>query len=283
MGRGPPVRYSLFCKTEAPCIWRTEPAYGIEFKETTVATCVISATAANLPLVNVIPTKDESPRKEQTQKNAPEASLVQRAQRGDEEAFEALYQAHKKRVYSVCLQMTKNNADAEDLTQEAFLQVFRSINSFRGDSAFSTWLYRIAVNTVLMKLRRRKAPPLVSLDEPVSAESTSLKREVGRADLNLNGVVDRIALGRAMEDLPAGCRQIFDLNEVEGYQHHEIAGILECSIGNSKSQLHKAKMKMRDVLFPKRKSQKVSLTNDVTRRTAKTIAENSGLPACGTP
>ncbi len=248
-----------------------------------MATCVISATTTNLPLVNVIPTKTkEESLRGQTQKNTPEASLVQRAQRGDEEAFEALYQAHKKRVYSVCLQMTKNIADAEDLTQEAFLQVFRSINSFRGDSAFSTWLYRIAVNTVLMKLRRRKAPPLVSLDEPVSSQSTSLKREVGRADLNLNGVVDRIALGRAMEELPAGCRQIFDLHEVEGYQHHEIAGILECSIGNSKSQLHKAKMKMRDVLFPKRKIQKLSLTNDTTKRAAQTVVENSGLPACGT-
>ena len=246
-----------------------------------MATCVISATAANLPLVNVIPTEEESPRG-QTQKNTPEASLVQRAQRGDEEAFEALYQAHKKRVYSVCLQMTKNIADAEDLTQEAFLQVFRSINSFRGESAFSTWLYRIAVNTVLMKLRRRKAPPLVSLDEPVSAELTSLKREVGRADLNLNGVVDRIALGRAMEELPAGCRQIFDLHEVEGYQHHEIAGILECSIGNSKSQLHKAKMKMRDVLFAKERSKSChSRTTPPTER-QKASLRTPGLPACGT-
>jgi RNA polymerase sigma-70 factor (ECF subfamily) len=104
-----------------------------------------------------------------------------------------------------------------------------------------------------MKLRRRKSPPLVSLDEPVSADSPSLKRDVGKADPSLSGAVDRIALGRAVEELPPGCRQIFDLHEVEGYQHHEIAELLDCSIGNSKSQLHKAKMKMRDVLFPKRK------------------------------
>jgi RNA polymerase sigma-70 factor (ECF subfamily) len=147
--------------------------------------------------------------------------------------------------------MTKDVADAEDLTQEAFLQVFRNVNSFRGDSAFSTWLYRIAVNTVLMKLRRRKAPPLLSLDEPVSPESPSLKRDVGKADPNLSGAVDRIALRRAIEELPEGCRQIFDLHEVQGFQHHEIARQLQCSIGNSKSQLHKAKMKMRDLLFPK--------------------------------
>jgi RNA polymerase sigma-70 factor (ECF subfamily) len=104
-----------------------------------------------------------------------------------------------------------------------------------------------------MKLRRRKSPPLVSLDEPVTSDTPSLKRDVGRPDPNLSGAVDRIALNRAIEELPAGCRQIFDLHEVKGYQHHEIAQLLQCSIGNSKSQLHKAKMKMRDVLFPKRK------------------------------
>jgi RNA polymerase sigma-70 factor (ECF subfamily) len=208
-----------------------------------VATCVISATATNL-----IPARTE-PRTEPTDNS--ERSLVQRAQDGDQEAFATLFQLHKKRVYSVCLQMTKDVADAEDLTQEAFLQVFRNLHSFRGDSAFSTWLYRIAVNTVLMKLRRRKSPPVLSLDEPVSAESPSLKRDVGIADLNLSGAIDRIALGRAIEELPEGCRQIFDLHEVQGLQHHEIARQLECSIGNSKSQLHKAKMKMRDLLFPR--------------------------------
>jgi RNA polymerase sigma-70 factor, ECF subfamily len=205
-----------------------------------VATCVISATSTDL-----IPVRREN------QRDDSERSLVQRAQMGDQEAFATLFQLHKKRVYSVCLQMTKDVADAEDLTQEAFLQVFRNINSFRGDSAFSTWLYRIAVNTVLMKLRRRKAPPVLSLDEPVSPDSPSLKREIGQADPNLSGVVDRIALRRAIAELPQGCRQIFDLHEVQGFQHHEIARRLECSIGNSKSQLHKAKMKMRDLLFPK--------------------------------
>jgi RNA polymerase sigma-70 factor (ECF subfamily) len=198
-----------------------------------VATCPVSATIPNVLSLGVI-----SPRSQQ---------------HGDEQAFATLYDLHKKRVYSVCLQMTKDVADAEDLTQDAFMQVFRSINSFRGDSAFSTWLYRIAVNTVLMKLRRRKSPPLLSLDEPVSADSPSLKREVGKADPNLRGAVDRIALRRAVEELPAGCRRIFDLHEVEGYQHHEIAEILQCSIGNSKSQLHKAKLKMRDLLFPKKR------------------------------
>src|SRR5712671_5843466 len=223
---------------------------------------MISATATNVSPVNVLPVGDE---------NLPdnsERSLVQRAQRGDEQAFATLFQLHKKRVYSVCLQMTKDVADAEDLTQEAFLQVFRSVNSFRGDSAFSTWLYRIAVNTVLMKLRRRKSPPLVSLDEPVSPEAPSLRRDIGKADPNLSGAIDRIALNRAIQELPAGCRQIFDLHEVKGYQHHEIAQLLQCSVGNSKSQLHKAKMKMRDVLFPKRRStQKQASDQDIMATT----------------
>jgi RNA polymerase sigma-70 factor (ECF subfamily) len=162
-----------------------------------VATCVISATETNL-----IPASNETKRPES------ERSLVQRAQKGDEQAFAALFQSHKKRVYSVCLLMTKDIAEAEDLTQEAFLQVFRSVSSFRGDSAFSTWLYRVAVNTVLMKLRRRKSPPIVSLDEPVSPESPSLRRDVGRVDPRLNGTIDRITLRRAMQELPEGCREL---------------------------------------------------------------------------
>jgi RNA polymerase sigma-70 factor, ECF subfamily len=209
-----------------------------------VATCVISAAASDM-----IPATKETAAQVET----PERTLVQRAQAGDEQAFAQLFQTHKKRVYSVCLLMTKDIAEAEDLTQEAFMQVFRCVGSFRGDSAFSTWLYRVAVNTVLMKLRRRKAPPLVSLDEPVSPESPSLRRDVSTPDLRLNGAIDRLALRRAMAELPEGCRQIFALHEVEGYQHHEIAKMLDCSVGNSKSQLHKAKMKMRDLLFPKRR------------------------------
>lgn len=183
----------------------------------------------------------------------PERNLIQRAQSGDEEAFAELFQLHKKRVYSVCLLMTKDVAEAEDLTQEAFLQVFRTIGTFRGESAFSTWLYRIAVNTVLMKLRRQKSKVVFSLSEPVSPDSPNLSHDLGEKDPRLSGTIDRIALLRAIDSLPEGCRTVFMLHEVEGYQHHEIAGLLNCSIGNSKSQLHKAKLKMRDLLFPKRR------------------------------
>jgi RNA polymerase sigma-70 factor (ECF subfamily) len=250
-----------------------------------VATCPVVATTNVFPL-NVSLTQEPGPseRKEKSRRDDSEGSLVRRAQCGDEEAFATLYQLHKKRVYAVCLQMTKDVADAEDLTQEAFLQVFRSVNSFRGDSAFSTWLYRIAVNTVLMKLRRRKHPPVLSLDEPVSADSPSLKREVGKADPNLSGVVDRIALHRAVEELPAGCRQIFDLHEVKGYQHHEIAQLLQCSIGNSKSQLHKAKLKMKDILFPKARRPRMGKISDPATNTS--ASADSSLktdlsPLCG--
>ena len=229
-----------------------------------MATCVISATATN-----VLPVKKVN---EKTRDDS-ERSLVRRAQQADEQAFAALFERHKKRVYSVCLLMTKDVAEAEDLTQEAFLQVFRTVGTFRGDSAFSTWLYRIAVNTVLMKLRRRKSPPPISLDEPLSQESPSLRRDVGKADPQLCGVIDRIALRRAIQELPEGCRKIFALHEIEGYQHHEIAQMLECSIGNSKSQLHTAKQKMRDLLFPKRK---------IARRlTASTLFEEVSIPSKG--
>lgn len=212
-----------------------------------MATCVISATAPNL-----ISAKNAIPAQKESSCNESERSIVQRAQRGDEQAFATLFQRHKTRVYSVCLLMTKDVAEAEDLTQEAFLQVFRAIGSFRGDSAFSTWLYRIAVNTALMKLRR-KSPPAVSLDEPVSPDSPTLRRDFGTDDLALIGVVDRIVLQRAIQDLPVGCRTIFSMHEVEGYQHHEIARLLGCTIGNTKSQLHKAKLKMRELLLAKKK------------------------------
>jgi RNA polymerase sigma-70 factor (ECF subfamily) len=125
-----------------------------------------------------------------------------------------------------------------------------------------------------MKLRRRKSPPVLSLDEPVSSESPSLRRDVGKADPRLSGAIDRIALHRAIRELPEGCRKIFALHEVEGFQHHEIAEMLECSIGNSKSQLHKAKQKMRDLLFPKRKIGRRHTPNHVLGGIAVSLAES---------
>jgi RNA polymerase sigma-70 factor, ECF subfamily len=176
-----------------------------------------------------------------------DTDLVRRAQQGDADAFAVLFNAHKAKVYSLCLRMTSNTAEAEDLTQDAFLQVFRKLATFRGDSALSTWLYRVAVNTVLMHFRKKGLRQL-SLDEPADQASGAPKREHGKVDDRLSGSVDRIALTRAMKELPIGYRTIFVLHEVKGYEHHEIARLLQCSVGNSKSQLHKAKMKMRDLL-----------------------------------
>lgn len=176
--------------------------------------------------------------------------LISRAKDGDETAFAKLFDAHKRRVYSLCLQMTGDVADAEDLTQDAFIQVFRKIGTFRGDSAFSTWLYRVAVNTVLMKMRRRQ-PRQVSLDEPMNLDSSMVPREYGQDDPRLLRTVDRITLVRAIKDLPDGYRTIFILHDIEGYDHREIASMLHCSTGNSKSQLHKARLKIREALLSK--------------------------------
>lgn len=176
-----------------------------------------------------------------------EAEAIERAKQGDAEAFETLYHLHKRRVYSLCLRMTANTAAAEDLTQEAFLQLFRKIATFRGESAFSTWLHRMAVNVVLMQLRR-KGLAVVPLEDTVESEEESPRKEPGAEDIRLTGSIDRLELRRAIEDLPQGYRTIFLLHDVEGYEHNEIATMVGCSIGNSKSQLHKARMKLRELL-----------------------------------
>jgi len=180
-------------------------------------------------------------------KAASDAQLIARAQRGDEEAFAALFEAHKRRVYSLCLRMTGNTAEAEDLTQEAFLQLYRKIATFRGESAFSTWLHRLAVNVVLMHLRK-KGLQQISLDEMDTSQDEPVKRDYGSNDQRLVGSVDRIGLQKAIADLPPGYRMVFVLHDVEGYEHNEIAEIMKCSVGNSKSQLHKARMKLRERL-----------------------------------
>jgi len=143
--------------------------------------------------------------------------------------------------------MTSNTAEAEDLTQEAFLQLFRKISTFRGESAFSTWLHRLAVNVVLMHLRK-KGLQQVSLDEVDTSQDEPVKRDYGSDDRRLTGSVDRIGLQKAIADLPPGYRAVFVLHDVEGYEHNEIAEIMKCSVGNSKSQLHKARMKLRERL-----------------------------------
>jgi RNA polymerase sigma-70 factor (ECF subfamily) len=177
-----------------------------------------------------------------------EAEAIERAKAGDAASFEALYALHKRRVYSLCLRMVGNTAEAEDLAQEAFLQLFRKIGTFRGESAFSTWLHRLSVNVVLMHLRK-KGLSEVSLDEMMEPQQEDgPKKDIGARDNVLAGSIDRVNLERCIESLPPGYRIIFVLHDIEGYEHNEIAEMMGCSIGNSKSQLHKARMKLRDLL-----------------------------------
>lgn len=190
-----------------------------------------------------------NPNSNGTTKRSVDSDIVRRAQQGDRDAFAVLFHAHKARVYSLCLRMTNNVAEAEDLTQDAFLMVFRKLPAFRGDSALSTWLHRIAFNTVLMHFRK-KSPCKVSLDEPRGnpEDDKPVPREFGVKDGRLETSVSRIALTRAISELPEGYRRIFLMHQVEGYEHHEIAKLLGCSVGNTKSQLHKAKLRIRHLL-----------------------------------
>jgi len=175
-----------------------------------------------------------------------EVDAIRLAQEGNAAAFERIFRSYNRRVYGLCLRMVRNQTDAEDLTQEAFLQLFRKIHTFRGESVFSTWLYRVSTNVVLMRLRK-KGLMETSLDN-TDEDEDSIRKEFGAPDPVLSGAIDRMNLNRAIGELPPGYRKAFMLHDVEGYEHHEIAEILGCSIGNSKSQLHKARMQLRNLL-----------------------------------
>jgi RNA polymerase sigma-70 factor (ECF subfamily) len=184
---------------------------------------------------------------ETTNLAASDYELAQEAARGDMEAFEALYERHHRRVYSLCLRMLANVTEAEDLTQEVFVQVFRKISSFRGESAFTTWLHRLTVNQVLMHFRKRG----VKLEHTTEEGEMRQVVQAGSERPQAMPIVDRIALDRAIAELPPGYRTVFVLHDVEGYEHEEIARMLGLSVGTSKSQLHKARMKLRTLLNKK--------------------------------
>jgi RNA polymerase sigma-70 factor (ECF subfamily) len=181
-----------------------------------------------------------------------EAEAIEGAKRGDGDCFALLYSLHKRRVYSLCLRMLGNVEAAEDSTQEAFLQLYRKIDGFRGESAFYSWLHRLTVNVVLMG-HRRKTLAEVPLDEPVSpsADDGPMK-EYGSDDQVLITSIDRIHLQRAIDSLPPGYRTFFVLRDIEGYEYHEIAELVGCSLGNTKSQVHKARMRLRRWLIAAR-------------------------------
>jgi len=178
----------------------------------------------------------------------PELESIRRAQQGDADAFESLYNSHRKRVYSLCFRMVRDTSDAEDLTQQTFLSVFRKINTFRGDSSFSTWLHRVAVNTVLQHLRKKKLVEVhPSSGNEANGESDALA-ELGPSDTSMHGAIKRINLMRAIRKLPAGYKRLFLLYDVLGYKHGEIAELVGCSIGCSKSQVHKARKRLQQLV-----------------------------------
>jgi len=176
------------------------------------------------------------------------SEALRRAQHGDTAAFECLYHLHLPRVYALCLRMAKNPTQAEDLTQETFLAVFRGIRGFRGQSAFSTWLHRVTRNTVLMFFRKKRLKE-VSLEEIAERQQEDGPlREWGKPDLHLESIADRLLLHSAIAKLSATLRKTLLLHVVHGYEHQEIAALLGKAPGTSKSRVHKARFRMRETL-----------------------------------
>jgi RNA polymerase sigma-70 factor, ECF subfamily len=176
--------------------------------------------------------------------DSPDLTLCRLAAGGDLGAFEIIYERYHRRTYSLCLRMTSSQTEAEDLTQEVFIQLFRKVGSFRGDSAFSTWLHRLTVNQVLMHFRRRSVKNEKTSEDGEMPEQTV----TGSANPNKMQVVDRIALKNAIAELPNGYRNVFVLHDIQGFEHEEVARIMGISVGTSKSQLHKARLKLRGLL-----------------------------------
>lgn len=177
----------------------------------------------------------------------PDLALTRAAADGDMAAFEEIYNRHHRRVYSICLRMLQNASEAEDLTQDVFIQLYRKIGSFRGDSAFTTWLHRMTVNQVLMHFRKRT----VKFEKTTEEGETPDQIVSGTANPHKMQIVDKLALENAIDQLPDGYKNVFVLHDVEGFEHEEVAKILGCSVGTSKSQLHKARLKLQKLLKKK--------------------------------
>jgi len=192
-----------------------------------------------------VPVFQASTPPEPVEEITPDFELTKLAASGNIAAFELLYKRYHRRTYSLCLRMTSSQTESEDLTQEVFIQLFRKIGSFRGESAFSTWLHRLTVNQVLMHFRRR------SVKNEKTSEDGEIPEQIvpGTENQAKMPVLDRITLTRAIEQLPPGYKSAFVLHDVKGYEHEEVARILGFSVGTSKSQLHKARLKLRGLLI----------------------------------
>ncbi|HWS88055.1 MAG TPA: RNA polymerase sigma factor [Pyrinomonadaceae bacterium] len=179
-----------------------------------------------------------------TPERASDFALAQSAARGDMQAFEELFRKHRRLVYSLCLRMTQDVAEAEDVTQEVFVLLFRKIGGFRGEANFTTWLHRLTVNQVLMRFRKNKSRREDSLED----ENVQPHESVRPSSPKASQMIDRMTLESAIAKLPPGYRAAFILHDIEGYEHEEVARILGCAVGTSKSQLHKARTKLRKLL-----------------------------------
>lgn len=169
---------------------------------------------------------------------------LQLAAAGDVTAFEEIYRSHYRRVYNQCLRMTRSTFEAEDLTQDVFIQLYRKLKTFRGESAFTTWLYRLTANVVLMHFRRTALRP----EGKKNYLSDPIEHENQIAVPQTTSILDRISLQDAIQQLSPGYRAVLVLHDIEGYEHGQISKLLGCAVGTSKSQLHKARKKLRDLL-----------------------------------
>jgi RNA polymerase sigma-70 factor (ECF subfamily) len=186
-----------------------------------------------------------SPTQEESAARDSDLTLARKAADGDARAFEELYRLYQRLVYGLCLRMTQNVAEAEDITQDVFILLHRKVGSFRGESLFTTWLHRLTVNQVLMRFRKSRSRREEALEDCDAQDFTVGFAHAGPNRLQL---IDRMALDRALEKLPPGYRAAFILHDVEGYEHEEVAELLGCAVGTSKSQLHKARAKLRKIL-----------------------------------
>lgn len=170
------------------------------------------------------------------------------AGKGDREAFEMLFKHYHSRTYSLCMRILGNPMDAEDITQEVYIQLHKKIKTYRGDSSFTTWLHRITFNQALMLIRKRKTikEDIAVTDEGLELSSAHVQHRIENP--RKTTIIDNIALENAIEQLPQGYKSVLILHDIKGYEHEEVARILGISIGTSKSQLHKARLALRKLL-----------------------------------
>ena len=180
-------------------------------------------------------------------RRCPELELAQRVAGGDMAALEEVYRRYHVIVYTLCLRMTRNVAEAEDLSQDVFVNLPRALGSFRGEAALSTWIHRVTVNRVLMHFRRA----VVRYEQVTEDGGPPSERPAHGAETTEPLPAERFALERAVGRLPPGYRAVFILHDVEGYEHDEVARMCGITSGTSKSQLHKARMKLRQLLSPR--------------------------------